>query len=77
MLQDLAAPQELLHGALTPGATQYIVQVVIAMQAFTIDGPGRIQVIANVDGEELHGNALTIEVVPASSGAGQAVAAEQ
>lgn len=71
VLHEIPAPQALIEqmkAAQDPTSETQAIQMVIALQPFTMDAGGKLEVVVEADGSNIPGNALRIEVVAPEAG---------
>lgn len=71
VLHEIPAPEALIEqmkAAQDPTSETQAIQMVIALQPFTMDASGKLEVVVEADGSNIPGNALRIEVVAPEAG---------
>lgn len=66
ILHEIPAPETLIERvnvAQDPETETHAIQMVIALQPFTMDASGKLEVVVDADGSAIVGNALRIEAV--------------
>jgi hypothetical protein len=71
VLHEIPAPEALIEQMSVvqdPTTDTHAIQMVIALQPFTMDASGKLEVVVDADGSTIPGNALRIEVVAPEAG---------